>query len=84
MRRTALRRPSMEGSLTNCGRFMQLFSVVEALQPLQQRPGQVLPPFRKGDEAHAEAEEHEGPRRETVQAHELVHEPEIPWHARPV
>jgi hypothetical protein len=23
------------------------------LQPLQQRPGQMLPPFRKGDEAHA-------------------------------
>ncbi len=70
--------------LSSRRRLMQLLGVVEALQPLQQRPGQRLPPSRKGDEAHAEAEEHEGLRRETAQAHELVHEPEIALHAGPV
>ncbi len=60
---------------------MHLLRAVEALQPRQQRAGQMLPPFRKGDEAHAEAQHQEGLRRETAQAHELVHEPQIPLHS---
>jgi hypothetical protein len=55
---------------------MQFPRVAGSLQPLQQRAGQVLPPFRKGDQAHAEAQHQEGLRRETAQAHERVHEPD--------